>query len=923
MTVPDFPTFYGALHGRGPFAWQTRAARELSEFGWWQDVTAPTGAGKTTLVEAWLHALAVSGPGELPGHPARRLGRRLFWVVDRRAVVDQVFKHVQGVLDKITAPSAPPELAAVAAALREIGGGRDAVYALWRGGLDEAAGRDARAPLDPARVACVCSTVDQVGSRLLFRGFGIAPGSRAIQAGLVGMDATIVLDEAHIAEDFRATVKAVEKLQDGARRSPCRPTQLVAVTATPRSTTGFSLTDAERGEPAIAARLLARKLVSVAKSQRPHDVATIALELAHGHPHEAIGVVLNTVGDARAVFDELAAAGVGTDDRTLVIGPVRPLDRRAALARIPGRHERASRVEPFFVVATQTIEVGLDLDLDALVTACAPMPSLIQRLGRLDRTGARYLAGNPSCAIVLPPPRRGCPVYGDDTAAVFDWLRNRLGQGELDLGPAAIERLRDELPQPRDEPRPAPALLAFHVEALARTDALDSEVPEIELYLRGDRDTSPEVALMWRADIGADGDSVRDEASIAARVGDRLGTRPPHPGEMLTISLRAARRWLRGEAVGDVADISASAEADSEGAADHQPRPAWIVTRSGHASPEVVAVDLDASAARGGPRPGDLVVLAAGAGGADEFGWAPGSTNMVSDLGSLDRARPRVVFRTEQGDHAREIAHVRDALEAGELSASTAARELGRLLATALPSSDGYAEDVAEITRRFADDGHAELLADGELLLTTRPVPERRGGPAPEMTLSRHQEAVTERVAEIAAALGLDQPVADELSIAAAHHDEGKRDPRFQDWLSAGAVVVEPLAKSSYVATRARLRALREAAGWPRGKRHEIASALLVRRALPDAWLAAWLVATHHGANRPFARGVADPAANGIEISAPIAGIEAAVGAAELLDPGWQLEAFERLSAEYGAWGLACLEAILILADRELSGSGR
>lgn len=916
MAVPDFPSFYRALHGRDPFAWQSRAARELAEFGWWQAVTAPTGAGKTTLVEAWLHALAVSGPA--------RLGRRLFWVVDRRAVVDQVFDHVQGVLEKITAPSPLPELASVAEALRAIGAGRDAVSALWRGGLDEAAGRDARAPLDPARVACVCSTVDQVGSRLLFRGYGIAPGSRAIHAGLVGMDATIVLDEAHIADDFRATVAAVARLQFEARRPPCRPTQLVTVTATPRSAAGFSLTESERAEPAIAARLSARKLIAVAKSGRASDAATIALRLADGHPQRAIGVVLNTVGDARAVFDELTRMGVGRDDRALVIGPVRPLDRRAVLARIPNRRERPGREHPFFVVATQTIEVGLDLDLDGLVTACAPISALVQRLGRLDRAGTRQQAGDVSHAIVLPPPRRGCPVYGDDTAATFGWVSERLEEGELDLGPAAIERLRDELPRPREEPRPAPALLPFHVEALARTDALDSEVPEIELYLRGDRDTSPEVALMWRADVGAvAAGAARDPVSIAARVADRLGTRPPHPGEMLTISLRAALRWLRGEAVGALADIPAPDGGTSGAAADAEPRSAWILTRSGHASPEVVAVDVDASAARGGLQPGDLVVLASGIGGADEFGWAPGSTNEVSDLGSLDRSRPRVVFDSGGGQHSRETGRIREAIEAGDLSASQAAYELAPMLAAVLPADGEYAEDVAEIKRRLANDGYVEVLPDAGLLLTTRPSPERRAGGALAVTLGRHQAAVAERVAEISEALGLDRAVAGELAIAAAHHDEGKRDPRFQDWLSAGAVVVEPLAKSSYVATRARVRALREASGWPESKRHETASALLVRRALPDAWLAAWLVATHHGANRPVARGVADPGASGTEIGAQIAGIEAAIGAAELLDQGWLLTACERLSAEHGAWGLAYLEAILIFADREVSGAGR
>ena len=85
MSAPRFRDLIWALHGHGPYQWQERAAAELSQHGWWPSLRAPTGAGKTSLIDCWLHALALAGPD--------RLGRRLVWVVDRRAVVDQIFAY--------------------------------------------------------------------------------------------------------------------------------------------------------------------------------------------------------------------------------------------------------------------------------------------------------------------------------------------------------------------------------------------------------------------------------------------------------------------------------------------------------------------------------------------------------------------------------------------------------------------------------------------------------------------------------------------------------------------------------------------------------------------------------------------------------------------------------------------------------------
>src|SRR5262249_58507998 len=55
---------------------------------------------------------------------------------------------------------------------------------------------------DPARPAIIIGTVDMIGSRLLFSGYGVSRRMRPFQACLIGQDALIVPDEAHLTPAF-------------------------------------------------------------------------------------------------------------------------------------------------------------------------------------------------------------------------------------------------------------------------------------------------------------------------------------------------------------------------------------------------------------------------------------------------------------------------------------------------------------------------------------------------------------------------------------------------------------------------------------------------------------------------------------------------------------------------------------------------
>lgn len=98
---------------------------------------------------------------------------------------------------------------------------------------------------DPARAAIVVGTVDMVGSRLLFSGYGCGFKSKPLHAGFLGQDSLIVHDEAHLEPAFQNLITSLEKKQR--RCGAARPLRVLELTATSRDggRGSFSLDDLE------------------------------------------------------------------------------------------------------------------------------------------------------------------------------------------------------------------------------------------------------------------------------------------------------------------------------------------------------------------------------------------------------------------------------------------------------------------------------------------------------------------------------------------------------------------------------------------------------------------------------------------------------------------------------------------------------
>lgn len=905
---PSFDEFFTALWNDEPFPWQRRLAASVLDAGWPRAMSLPTGAGKTSVVDVWVWALAAGAAGDGPRQP-----RRLFFVIDRRIVVDSVFDRAAAIARALREANVDP-LAAVGSTLLGLGGSQPLLAARLRGGLeiDRAWAESLAQPL-------VCATtVDQVGSRLLFRGYGLPHRRRnslPIHAALVGNDALLVVDEAHLSAPFDETLTMIRRLRS-MEPDLGLPWHCLRMTATPRPESGapFALDAADEDDERLRRRLQAPKpsrLVDVPARRNRDAIAEAAggeasLLLAD-EALRTIGVVVNRVARARAIADALRERRLDADV-LLLIGPSRPLERDQAVAdalpRLRAGRARTADSRRLVVVATQTIEVGADLDFDALVTECASADSLRQRFGRLDRLGD--LNGGARAVVLYSPASGDDPVYGTAVEPAWRWLQQQAVDGVVDVGPQALA----EPPAAALAPvAHAPLLFPAYLDRLVQTSPLPAPEPAVSVFLHGFDSRPPDVEIVWRADL---------DPAHPERWPEVVALAPPSGLEAVRVGFAAARRWLNGLPPADIADVEGGAEEQAEDGASATAR---VLRWRGARDDATMPIDA------GELRPGDTIVVSASKGGCDDAGWAPALRAPVDDLVErvalaqrkpLLRLHPLVLANSgldpqlardllvPDEDDAAILVPDRDAvarlvaeIAEGESPLADAARALsgGEYRILLYPGNDGVIVAASDDAPALDDD-------EGEL-----------AGVRTDVLLRDHQDGVAREALRTATAVGLDERLGRALAAAAARHDEGKRDPRFQRVLAGGSSihVGEPLAKERVqVRDRASQRRAWRESGLPSGFRHEAASVAVLdglEEGL-DAELVAHLVASHHGCARPYFPIVED-ASPWVDVS-------------ELQRVDGEVpERFWRLVRRYGWWGLAYLEAVLRLADHRQSASER
>ena len=913
-SMPTFIEFYRAINQRDPFPWQSRLANQVSTTEQWPaEVGVPTGLGKTACLDIavwWLASQAVRVP-------ARRTAPiRIWWVVNRRLLVDSTAEHAE----RIAAALSDSEsagfvgrdqeiIAAVGHRLRSLAADPRCVpleVIRLRGGIAS------RTPTDPSQPAVLLCTLPMYGSRLLFRGYGLSQRMRAVDAAMAGTDSLVLLDEAHLVPHLRTLLPALsecipdaQSILSEARSKP----RMAALTATGDvvDEQRFNLDDEDEAQQIVRQRLDAVKLMELrieTDNSARHLVDATLHVMREASTPAACLVFANTPKTAREAFNRLRKR-LAEAEILLLTGLTREREAERIRRRIldpdhgmaATRDIGVGRQRHLIVVATQTLEVGADIDTEYLVTEACGVRALTQRLGRLNRLG-RYTHAY-AVYVHLPPPKkwRGgrtagmdvdtWPVYGTEPTSVLNRLEAACGDSKTRTVNLSPRRVAEILGPPGEDPSRAPEIFPGILwEWTKTTNPPDGEAP-VEPYFSGVAGAQYSVSLIWRVHVPETG------GRLWPRATDR---------EAVDVPIGEVRDILEGDDLRRLASDGITVEA-------------------------IPAADL---------RPGDQILLPTDRGLLDEFGWNPSASEPVADVSLVGHGLPldaRAIERLCGVAVSSLIDKALGTTNEEEIDPQEQTKTVEEILSAvrAAATPPGWdQEEWADFTETLSQQV-VETRKEVPRLRTKMPDPEMPSDDLDETSLNAaavdltlHCQAVASRARDIATKVGLSPDLIDVVGRAGTLHDVGKADRRFQRWLDPDGQQGVLVAKSN--TPRHRWEAMRIASGWPRGGRHEDLSARLARAWLEQnpSWsdsmlrdLMLHLVFSHHGKGRPLVPPVADGTPGtvsglleGTSVRAP----------ADLGVVDWDQPArFKRLNERFGPWGLALLEAVVIRSDHAVS----
>lgn len=463
--------------GRPPYPYQARFAEAdpLPHL-----LRAPTGAGKTaTAVLGWLWRWV----SKKPGTP-----RRLVYCLPMRVLVEQSEREakkwvqaLKGVLEK------------------------EVCVHVLMGGVEAD-----KWYLYPEEPAVLIGTQDMLLSRALSRGYAASRFHWPIDFGLLNNDCLWVFDEPQLMGGGVSTSAQLAGLRAALGTFGSCPSVWMSATLEPGWLDTVDFRGKLSGEPLeldeadysperpLLKRMTAEKTLSplgvkITKDADDKEAKAVARKILEKH-REAPGsqtlVVLNTVKRAKKVYEALRKEKVEPSRLLLVHSRFRPYERERLNERLQQGGEAAvNRI----IVATQVVEAGVDISARTLITELAPWASIVQRIGRCNRTGD----DGPGRVfwIDLDTEKLSAPYDAEALTFAREQLKKLDGQN---VSPKAVD----------DFKRAEKITLPFeHLHVIRRRDVLDlfdtspdlsGNDIDVSRFIRGDAPET-DVQVFWRS----------------------------------------------------------------------------------------------------------------------------------------------------------------------------------------------------------------------------------------------------------------------------------------------------------------------------------------------------------------------------------------------------------------------------------------
>jgi CRISPR-associated endonuclease/helicase Cas3 len=846
----DFEETFRALTGNAPFPWQVSLYERFvgnGPGGIPASCHLPTGLGKTSVVAIWLLALA---------HKPECIPRRLVYVVNRRTVVDQTTNEVEKyrtALQTETLRAVRGRLTELCALSLQAKVGQPAsplALSTLRGQFAD--NREWSA--DPTRPAVIVGTVDMIGSRLLFSGYGVGFKGKPLHAGFLGQDVLLVHDEAHLEPAFQKLLNGIEIEQN--RCGEFQKFRVMELSATSRGGGDvFKLSADDEQNATVKKRIGAPKALHLHEAKDDKKLADdiAELSLTFKDSGRAIVVFVRTVEDVMKVHDKLAKENLAVETLT---GTRRGKERDELVDKPTFRRflpKALSGSETVYLVCTSAGEVGVNISADHLVCDLSTFESMAQRFGRVNRFGEH---NDTEIHVVLPIKFDLEDDYDSRRKLTFDLLKGLKGDGS----PQALGNLDPKKRLAAFAPTPTilPVTdILFDAWALTTIKGKLPGRPPVEPYLHG-LPTSwqpPETRVAWRKEVWELRLQFKNESERAQRESlerkrlaklaeGLLEDYPLKPHELLRDN--SARVFDRLKKLKAPADT-----------------PVWIQSED----ESILVTTLGTIVQRNKDELNyTTLILPEQAGGLNQQGMLDGGSETAEDVADEwflgeEKIRQRIRFMADNIDEE-------------------VTKNMRLIRRIEIDSFDG---DDAE--SRF---WHWFEIASEGGKSSKKPV-----------LWDVHVSDVVENTKRFISRLSLSPEIKTALAIAAQFHDHGKQRKQFQTVLGNMAYPkTPPLAKSGKQGGRI-----------AETYRHEFGSLLDIQgeqefTRLSDDMkdLVLHLIAVHHGRARPHfpSDEVFDPErpqqlADDMAMSVP--------------------RRFARLQRKYGRWGLAYLESLLRAAD--------